>query len=262
MNRRLSIEEQKGICEDYSLGIGYIELSKKYNICTWSIGNALKKNNIPSRIRKYECNENYFEKITTKEQAYWLGLLFADGYVRQRMQCEGKHKQGGVVGISLKDGDEYLIEHFLSDLRSNYNIYDVIKDGFLSHKVEINSSKLTKDLINHGCVPRKSLILKPPKINKNLISHFIRGYFDGDGSVGNYNNRLKFSLLGTREVLEWTALFLYKKSGIKIPKICKKENIHIVQYNRQNDIELIRNIIYNSCENHFLKRKKEIFFKK
>ena len=42
------------------------------------------------------------------------------------------------------------------------------------------------DLINKGCVPKKSLILKFPTENvvpNNLIRHFIRGYFDGDGCV-------------------------------------------------------------------------------
>jgi hypothetical protein len=44
------------------------------------------------------------------------------------------------------------------------------------------------DLCYHGCVPNKSLILKFPTINEGLISHFIRGYFDGDGTVGEYQN--------------------------------------------------------------------------
>jgi hypothetical protein len=39
------------------------------------------------------------------------------------------------------------------------------------------------DLCKLGCVPRKSLILTFPIINKELIHHFIRGYFDGDGTV-------------------------------------------------------------------------------
>lgn len=42
------------------------------------------------------------------------------------------------------------------------------------------------DLCNNGCVPKKSLILKFPKLRDDLIHHFIRGYFDGDGTVGIY----------------------------------------------------------------------------
>jgi hypothetical protein len=63
---------------------------------------------------KHNCNEDYFEKIDSCEKAYWLGLLFADGYVRKRKQFNGKHKQGGIVGISLKNGDEYLLEKLIT----------------------------------------------------------------------------------------------------------------------------------------------------
>ena len=68
--RKLTDIDCSNICNDYLLGLSYILLSKKYNICTWSIGNVLKKNNIKSRIRKHNCNEDYFETINTDEKAF------------------------------------------------------------------------------------------------------------------------------------------------------------------------------------------------
>ena len=51
----------------------------------------------------------------------------------------------------------------------------------------LNSPHLVETLISYGCTPRKSLTLKFPDFNifksQSLINHFIRGYFDGDGSV-------------------------------------------------------------------------------
>jgi hypothetical protein len=247
------------ICDDYLLGLSYNLLSEKYNICTWSIGNVLRKNNIKSRIRKHNCNEDYFEKIDSNEKAYWLGLLFADGYVRKRKQFNGKHKQGGTVGISLKNGDEYLLEKLIIDLGSTYKLTKQIKDEFLSYKLEVNSSKMDDDLINLGCIPNKSLILMPPNLKDKFIPHFIRGYFDGDGSIGKYGGRLKFSLLGTNELLVWVLNF-FKNKGMKTtPKISKKKNIHSIQVNSKLDIELIENILYNSSNDYYLKRKKEKF---
>jgi hypothetical protein len=247
------------ICDDYLLGLSYNLLSEKYNICTWSIGNVLRKNNIKSRIRKHNCNEDYFEKIDSNEKAYWLGLLFADGYVRKRKQFNGKHKQGGTVGISLKNGDEYLLEKLIIDLGSTYKLTKQIKDEFLSYKLEVNSSKMADDLINLGCIPNKSLILMPPNLKDKFIPHFIRGYFDGDGSIGKYGGRLKFSLLGTNELLVWVLNF-FKNKGMKTtPKISKKKNIHSIQVNSKLDIELIKNILYNSSNDYYLKRKKEKF---
>lgn len=51
-------------------------------------------------------------------------------------------------------------------------------------KIVLTSQKTANDLISHGCVKQKSLILEPPiGVPSNLIIHFIRGYFDGDGSI-------------------------------------------------------------------------------
>jgi hypothetical protein len=257
--RKLTKIDCSNICNDYLSGLSYNLLSEKYNISTWSIGNVLKKNNIKSRIRKHKCNEDYFEKIDSNEKAYWLGLLFADGYVRKRKQLNGKHKQGGVVGISLKSGDEYLLEKLIIDLESTYKLTKQIKNNFSSYKLEVNSSKMTDDLINLGCVPNKSLKLLPPNLTDEFISHFIRGYFDGDGSIGRYNGNLKFTLLGTNELLSWILNF-FKQKGIKTnPKICKRKNIYTIQVNSKLDIELIKNILYTSSNNYYLKRKKEKF---
>ena len=62
------------------------------------------------------------------------------------------------------------------------------------------------DLIKQGCVPNKSLILTFPnkyQVPKNLINHFIRGYFDGDGSIYEYSKTHagSISFIGTESVL-------------------------------------------------------------
>jgi len=258
--KKIKENEKKLICDDYNSGLSITNISEKYNVCTWSIQNVLKKQNIDRRIRKYKCNENYFETIDSSDKAYWLGILFADGYVRQRRQCDNKHKQGGIVGIGLKECDGYLLEKLIKDIDSNYTLKKSYKDNKIYFKLEINSSKMTKDLISHGCVLRKSLILEPPiNLPNDLISHFIRGYFDGDGSVGIYGGRIKFSILGTKKVLEWIRNYFYSSGIESYPKVSKKNNIHSIQYNKQNDIDKIKNIIYYLANDHFLIRKKEKF---
>ena len=118
---------------------------------------------------------------------------------------------------------------------------------------------MTDDLINLGCTPNKSLVLLPPNLTDDFIPHFIRGYFDGDGSIGRYNGRLKFSLLGTNDLLSWI-LNYFKNKGMKTtPKISKNKNIHSIQVNSKSDIELIQNILYTSSNDYYLKRKKEKF---
>jgi len=263
--RKLTEIDCDNICDDYLLGLSYNLLSEKYNICTWSIWNVLKKNNIKSRIRKHSCNEDYFEKIDSNEKAYWLGLLFADGYVRKRKQFNGKHKQGGIVGISLKNGDEYLLEKLIIDLGSTYKLTKQIKDEFLSYKLEVNSSKMVDDLIDLGCVPNKSLKLLPPILTDEFISHFIRGYFDGDGSV--YisdekhwrNNKISpvihFRFIGTRAFLN----VLDEKVNLSCRIVqAKGSKVYELSYKRNKKAKLFYNYLYKDAT-IFLERKKDIF---
>lgn len=259
--KKLSEIDQQKIINDYINGENFKSLSLKYNICTWSIGNVLKKNNIIARIRTHLCNENYFENIDHHNKSYWLGLLFSDGYVRKRRQCNGKHKQGGIVGLGLKEEDKYILDQFALDIESDYIPHLNVKNGKKYYILEINSRKMCDDLINIGCVERKSLVLLPPIIQEKYKPDFIRGYIDGDGSIGFYNNRFKLSILGTKEVLEYIFEY-FNENGVKIkPKISKRKNIHVIQFNNQSDIKTIYFLLYSSNSKRFLKRKYEIFNK-
>ena len=56
-------------------------------------------------------------------------------------------------------------------------------------------------LNSYGCVPNKSKILQFPKYIQHPYA-FIRGYMDGDGSIGIYNNKLYCSCIGTKNMLD------------------------------------------------------------
>lgn len=130
-----------------------------------------------SGMQKYHLNENVFEVIDTEEKAYWLGFLYADGYI---------NKFGLSLELCLKKEDERHIESFLSFLQSNHPITNKKEMGKLYPKVAIGSKKLCQDLIDKGCVNNKSLVLTFPThdiVPKHLIHHFMRGYYDGDGSL-------------------------------------------------------------------------------
>lgn len=46
--------------------------------------------------------------------------------------------------------------------------------------------------------------MKFPQIKQELVRHFIRGYFDGDGTLGCYGKHLQptSSLVGTKDMLD------------------------------------------------------------
>lgn len=51
-------------------------------------------------------------------------------------------------------------------------------------RIMISRRKIVKDLIEHGIVPNKSLVLEMPvAVPPELLRHYARGYFDGDGCL-------------------------------------------------------------------------------
>lgn len=154
--------------------------------------------------RKYSVNDDYFEIIDTEEKAYWLGFLYADGWLRS---------DSDKIGLSLALEDKEHIEKFKKSLdsKSIIKVYEQ-KQGFNAGsyyaRILITSSKMKKDLISNGMLEHKTeKITFPNFLNKNLYRHFIRGYFDGDGSItcGGYqvcgNKDFNIKIVGTKELL-------------------------------------------------------------
>lgn len=194
------------------------KVSAKYGINRKTLTRYLKERGIEIVANKgaYPIDENVFEKIDTEEKAYWLGFLYADGYVAANNNQIG-------LGLALNDilhlekfknfikweGEIKISKEHQFGSKDNHN-----KKGeeMFSCRIIVSNEKMHQDLINLGCVPNKSLILKFPteeQVPKEFQVAFIRGYFDGDGTLGLYqhskkNPRLEESLLivGTKPFLE------------------------------------------------------------
>lgn len=126
----------------------------------------------------YHCNYNYFETIDTEDKAYWLGFIYADGNV---------NKARSTLRINLQARDNLHLSKLNKCVDGNFNIriYDE-KHGdkmYLMCQILVYSTKIIRDLMDKGVVPHKSNIITFPGLQNDLIRHFIRGYFDGDGSV-------------------------------------------------------------------------------
>jgi len=135
-----------------------------------------------------------FETIDTEEKAYWLGFLYADGSVGSK-----EHK----IELGLAEQDLKQIEKF----RDFIGIMNKIsyRPNTKSYRYSFRSESCKEDLIKQGCMPKKSLILKFPtedQVPKDLIRHFIRGYFDGDGWFTNTESCFQIGLIGTEDFIK------------------------------------------------------------
>ena len=211
--------------------------------------------------RIYACNDDYFEKIDTEDKAYWLGFLYADGCIDKVRGCT-------ILDLSIIDYAHLLL--FKESIGSSHKIYfHQDKKGHEYVRLHINSKKMVNDLIDKGCVPAKTFTLKFPKedhVPKELIPHFIRGYFDGDGCIyAKYKkpkNRpnmfldTEFNILGTKELLEIMAVYL-PIDNITVNKKWGNKIFGIRIYNKISILEIMDYLYKDSS--FYLQRKYENF---
>lgn len=163
-----------------------VKISKKYNVNYKVILKVLHNNNInvdqKKIVRKYNLDEHYFDVIDTQDKAYILGLLYADG---------SNNISKSTISISLQEEDKKILEEIKSIINSEKPLEYIDysnKNDFGYHyknqyRLSLFSSYMCKVLQKIGMIPNKSLKLIFPNIDKSLYKHFIRGYFDGDGSI-------------------------------------------------------------------------------
>jgi hypothetical protein len=135
------------------------------------MGYAYKKGN---ESRKYTVNHSFF-KVWSHDMAYILGFWFADGFIALRDSC---------FSISQHKKDKYILYDILRIMGANYPL----ANSRNNKTINIYSNEIVNDIISLGGKERKSLDVKFPKVPKKYLSDFVRGYFDGDGSVSRLKN--------------------------------------------------------------------------
>jgi intein/homing endonuclease len=204
--------------------------------------------------KKYAINENFFSFIDSFEKAYILGFLFADG---------SNDISRNRVRLTLNKIDLEILKKIKKLIQPKKPLYKN-KDCY---EFCISSSKISKDLYALGCVNNKTHILKFPLINESLISHFIRGYFDGDGCVSigrrkdNNNSYHRINIAGTLDMLINIQKILVKELNFNFTKIQKNKNTFILEYSGRLNCKKFEKYIYKDAT-LFLTRKFNIFQKK
>ena len=231
MKKIIFTEEQlQDIKQKYE--VDHMSLSKIasfYGVSRSTITRVIKE--IGVSIRKdnhtYFADYDKFHIIDTAEKAYWLGFIAADGCVFVR-----DINASIIINISKKDRNH--LEKFKKFMNSNVNIIDHIQNkGFSNNsemsKITFNSLSMAQDFIACGVPNKKSLILKPPLIESKFFLPFILGYFDGDGSIFEFNNHTEWgiNIEGTKEVLEWINNLLGISNKLEKRKNDDKNNYYI-----------------------------------
>lgn len=254
----LGEEIKNNIIKLYKEGLSNKDLAIKFNLHRTTIQRILKKEKVKLHKRKSSliCNKNFFMSYT-KESCYWAGFILADGYIR---------KNSNNLHIKLHNKDSNHLINFLKCL----NIKESEAFGMVKFKNNYCYIDLFIEELIYGLKKLFSITNKKSltatisdKIPKKMLSHFIRGYFDGDGSIS--------SIKGTYPVISFTGTVNTLNTIINFCTINKlKENHKPKIYIRYHNIigsfayygkfflEKFNYLIYkDSNEQIELKRKKE-----
>jgi len=193
------------------------------------------------RNGKYKLDNSFFDKWNPKN-AYVFGWFCSDGNVsRDLTHC----------GFHIHKKDKEILEIIKKVMISNHRIEIRGKYAYL----RIYNRKISTRLAELGCMPRKSLTLEFPNISDKYLNHFVRGYFDGDGSIHfNKPNTIKIKLVGTKQFLETLQNKLHDRLNLKKHDIKKHHNIFVFEY-YGNDARAFCSWIYKNSQGLFLGRK-------
>lgn len=221
------------------------------------LSKGLKKKEIEMRTysdsnRKYKRNSEYFDNINTPNKAYVLGLIYADGnnYIYRKKHC---------LTISLQEDDYELLERVRQELEYEGSLrLSPLHDKNPNYKnhyiLSIVDIHLCEQLKKIGVVERKSLVLEfPTFLRPDLIRHFVRGYFDGDGSnfYDYTNNKMIACVTGTREfILSLSKILesIYVNHSIAHPKQSKDSNTYVLKTNANLSSFKFLSWIYQDCD--------------
>lgn len=270
---QLPKETVEGILDNYvNKGFGLIKSGKEFGVGTRVVRRVLLENNIHIRSfneaasisgvnrRIHDVNDNYFSE-ENHNMAYLLGFLASDGTIR-------KNDNSVKIGLSSVDRDFLLTIKKEIGYQGELTDY-ITSNGFSVSELRFTSKQIKADLAKYNIIPNKTFIYTFPKnLKREYWIDFIRGYFDGDGSVfishehhwrnQTLTNVIHWRFIGTLDMLE----NIKKQINIPIGKISRKKdsckNTYELAYKRTKWSKTFYNYLYKNST-IYLDRKKQVF---
>jgi intein/homing endonuclease len=186
----------------------------------------------------------------SNEEMYWSGFILADGYVKPNYLT---------VELAQKDINHLnKLEEFLGKCRR----YTRTK----KNTVGLSCSKDFSWLTNNGIESPKTY---SSNVNIDYFSnfHFIRGLYDGDGSLYETSRgikrkdkkQMKISIVtGSLEIVEGVREFAISNIRKDVPRVYEEKNYYRFIMSRQSDLKIFLSLVYQNAPQHIrLERKYE-----
>lgn len=258
------------VIQEYNDGKSITELAKKYNVTRQAVSQFLRRQGIVVEKRiftktPYPFNEHWLDELDCEEKYYFLGFFAADGY---------NYEKENQIKIKIQQDDKILLDKFNQWFDSNRPLWNTeehkVRDGkevvYKSFTLVLTSKYLCQRLSELGMPQTKTETIRFPKnIPQEYMNHYIRGYFDGDGSISitrtNAHGEIipTISIVGNVKFIE--ALKNILTSEINISPVYSVSNTNtyaVLKIAKLKDIETFGNYIYNNS-NVSLQRKQVKF---
>lgn len=214
-------------------------------------------------MKVYTFDEKFFDLIDCETKAYILGFLFADGY---------NDEKRAVISLSLQERDREILDKMSIIIGSTKPLqfidmkkYHKEKSHQNQYRLNLCSKYTSQKLSQIGCKQNKSYCCRFPSIADDLIPHFMRGYFDGDGcisytynSIGNPCGSVSFvgssyfcgSIRNILKIMKINCKVFYPKSYDK--------RIRRLSFGGRKQLQKFYNFIYKNAT-IYLSRKRMVF---
>lgn len=240
------------------------EIAEKFNVSASLIRVTLKKIGVQIRNR-CECkvmnyNSNIFDKIDERWKAYFLGWIWSDGNLYKDR-----------ITLRLQEQDKCILDFFNNKIfngEKNLTYFDcpIIKNtktnktyiGKPQYQLQLSNKFIADKLREIGLYPNKSLTIGYPKLT-NFHADFIRGVFEGDGSVNLRFNRFLYfqaNICGNKTLLT-DIMEILKSNGVNLHLFQEKENLwKIYTPNKNAFIKFYQFMYPDDCFSLIRKREK------
>ena len=240
--------------------MSYLEIAERLGFTERQVRGKINNMGL-SKLKKF--NDDYFDVIDTVSKAYWLGFIYADGYL-----VINKSNRNYELGIELNINDVKLLEDFNSEFNNvhrisfkhsckEFNGYQYETDSCI---LRIYSKKITDGLLSHNVYPNKTNRKEFPTCDE-FFFEFLRGFMDGDGCIHvSKNNHIILKFTNSNiDFLEYLRDVIDTRLNIKGHIYKETDKKYQLTYFRQNDVKIVLDKIYENKDCQFLERKYDVY---
>jgi len=227
---------------------------------------------------KIHINENFFSSWS-KEMAYVLGVVYTDGSIDPGTKLNPSRKTTvKMPRLSISQKEPELLNKVLKLMNCDAKLYHhkryISDEGIVAgalYTFSITNEKIYHDLIKIGLTPDKSKTILFPNIPQEYIRHFIRGCWDGDGSVYLESRTGNIGAAYVSGSANFSAMLILElaKAGLSRARIYKKKYrkklgeegcSYSIRYRKREDCWKLYRLLYQDVSSdQYLERKYKVF---